>query len=370
MVSVAPHLRYLIFYVTSRCNLRCDHCFYVDELRACDELTLTEIRRVARSVCPLEFVRITGGEPFLRSDLPLVVEAFVRESGVRRIGIITNGTLPDLTASTVEEILLRCPSVELDVGVSVDGLRETHDRLRNRSGVFDQCRATVRHLLRLRALLAGLRVSVVVTVSSANVRELDELYDELSGWGAVRISPNSLRGRVQESSLKPVSFEMYERFALKCETYHRAQDRGLRSVVQRAKNRLSRRAIREILAGQTSSVPCLAGTRIGVLYPDGVVSVCEPLFHQAGSGSDGRPIDPVLGNVRETGGDLSSLWQSERAAKARKWIVHSGCSCTHECFLTASILWGPRNYPGLLRESVHEGVGLMMNPGSGDLVAG
>ena len=179
MVSVAPHLRYLIFYVTSRCNLRCDHCFYVDELRACDELTLTEIRRVARSVCPLEFVRITGGEPFLRSDLPLVVEAFVRESGVRRIGIITNGTLPDLTASTVEEILLRCPSVELDVGVSVDGLRETHDRLRNRSGVFDQCRATVRHLLRLRALLAGLRVSVVVTVSSANVRELDELYDDV-----------------------------------------------------------------------------------------------------------------------------------------------------------------------------------------------
>ena len=334
-------------------------------MRTGDELSVAEIRRVARSVCPLQFLRITGGEPFLRSDLPLVVEAFVQESGIRRIGIITNGTLPDTVASMVEEMFLRCPSLDLDVGVSVDGLRETHDRLRNRSGVFDQCRATVEHLLQLRILLPGLRVSVVVTLSSVNVKELDKLFDEVSGWGAVRISPNFLRGRVKESSLKPPSFEEYERFCLRCEAHHREHDRRLHSVVQRAKNRLAREAIRAVLAGESSPVTCLAGTQIGVLYSDGVVSVCEPLFHRLDAGSDGERIDPVLGNVRDAGGDLSLLWQSERAAKARKWIMRSRCSCTHECFLTASILWGPRNYPGLFRESLREAIGLRKNPASG-----
>ncbi|MFH1737934.1 MAG: radical SAM protein [bacterium] len=347
-------LRYLIFYATSRCNLRCDHCFYTNELQTRDELSLAEIRRVARSVCPLEFVRVTGGEPFLRFDLPLVIEAFVREAGVCRMGIITNGSLPDIVTSSVHEIFQRCPSLDLDVGVSVDGLCETHDRLRNQRGIFNKCRATVENLLGLKDIFPELQVSLVVTVSSANVKELDELFDELTGWGVDRISPNLVRGIARESYVSPVKFDEYERFALKCEAHHLSRSGSARSMVQRAKNRLTREAIRDVLADRPSPIACVAASRIGVLYSDGVVSVCEPLFHQASSGDQECEIDPILGNVRDVGCDLSQVWESEKANEARRWIKHSDCSCTHECFLTASILWGPRQYPRLLRETFKE----------------
>ena len=357
------HPSYLIFYVTSRCNLRCEHCFFVNEIRSRDELSITEIRRVARSVCPLTFLRITGGEPFLRSDLAQVVEAFVRESGVRSIGIITNGTLPEATASAIDEIFLRCPSVNLDLGISVDGLRETHDRLRNRAGTFDLCRKTVERVKDLRSLLPRLRVSLVVTLSSANAGELDDFFEQISSWGADRISPNLLRGRVKDESLSPVSIEQYERFAQKCEQYHAERDPSMRAVVQRAKNRLTRKAIREVLRDDTSTLPCLAAKSIGVLYSDGIVSICEPLFHESRNGSGTLGIDPVLGNVRDVGCDLSALWISNKAADARRWIRETNCSCTHECFLTASVIWGRRNYPRLLRETLREGGGLIA-PGS------
>ncbi len=362
--SVPSHPDYLIFYVTSRCNLRCNHCFYVNEIKSREELTVPEIRRVARSICPLTFLRITGGEPFLRSDLPQVVEAFVRESGVKSIGIITNGTLPDIAASVVDEIFLRCPSIHLDLGISVDGLRETHDRLRNKPGTFDSCKDTAERIAQLRTFLPRLRLTLVVTLSSENAGELDALFDEISTWGADRISPNLLRGRVKDGSISPVTVNDYERFFSKCENYHKERDRAVRSMVQRAKNRLTRDTIREILEHNTSVLPCLAAKSIGVLYTDGVVGVCEPLFHENRETEGGLSVDPVLGNVREAGYDLSALWVSKKADDARRWIRETNCSCTHECFLTASVIWGRRNYPRLLRETLREGSGGVSGPSS------
>jgi len=347
-------LKYLIYYVTSRCNLRCSHCFYTEELCSRDDLSLSEIRRLAHGLNPLAFLRITGGEPFLRSDLPEVIEAFANEAGVRRMGMITNGTLTEAIEANVKEIFLRCPSLNLDLGVSVDGLCETHDRLRNRSGVYEQCRATVERLVRMREHLPGLRVSVVVTVSSVNVQELGDLFDELSRWNMDRISPNLLRGHVADSSVTGVSFGEYEKFALKCEAYHHARSADIRSAVQRAKNVLTREAIREILAEDHSPIACAAASRIGVLYSDGTVSICEPLFHEYRTDTEKKGVDPVLGNVREVDYDFCALWESEQARQARQWIKDSNCRCTHECFLTASILWDPRRYPRLLMESMKE----------------
>ncbi len=61
----------LIFFVTSRCNLLCTHCFYWEELnKRKNELELDEIERVSRSLPNLLSVSLTGGEPYLRPDLP------------------------------------------------------------------------------------------------------------------------------------------------------------------------------------------------------------------------------------------------------------------------------------------------------------
>ena len=67
----------LIFFVTSKCNLLCRHCFYWEELNLPkNELSLDEIEKVARSLPNLLSLSLTGGEPYLRPDLPDIAAAF------------------------------------------------------------------------------------------------------------------------------------------------------------------------------------------------------------------------------------------------------------------------------------------------------
>ncbi len=346
---------YLIYYVTSKCNLRCRHCFYLEELNQHDDLTLDEVQRVAEKAAPLDFVRLTGGEPFIRKDLPEVIEAFHKRAGVGRMGLISNATLPDRMVAAVREIFARSPELTLDLGVSIDGLADVHDDLRGRKGLFDTARKAVHELVALQPELPGLMTSLVITISKRNLSTLNELYDEVSGWGVDRLSVNMVRGRIAGPDLKDVPFETYCAFAERLERYHQAHQRGLKPAAQRAKNRLTRKAIQEVMNGHHNDIPCLAADAICVLYSDGIVSVCETLDEDADEEliQDGKPVNSLLGNVRDTNYDLHNILESEAAERARKWIRKTNCSCTHECFLTASILWGGLStVPSLIRETI------------------
>ena len=347
--------RYVIFYVTSKCNLRCRHCFYLEELGKHEDLALEEVQQVAEKLNPLDFVRLTGGEPFLRKDLAEVIEAFHKRAGVGRMGMISNATLPDRMPDMINEVFQRCPDLTLDLGVSVDGLADVHDDLRGRAGLFAKTRQAVLDIGANRDRWPGLMTSIVVTVSGRNLDTLDPLYDELSSWGVDRLSVNMVRGHVADEGLMDVPYERYREFAERLESYHRDHQRGLKPTVQRAKNRLTRQAIQQVVEGRKSDVPCLAADSICVLYSDGVVSVCESLDDVPPESLtlDGEPVNPILGNVRDTEYDLRAILDSEQAERARRWIRVTNCSCTHECFLTASILWGGMStYPSLIREAI------------------
>ncbi|MDP8242798.1 MAG: radical SAM protein [Candidatus Hinthialibacter antarcticus] len=350
MYITKPKLRYLLFYVTSRCNLRCKHCFYLDELNKHDEMSLEEIEKVAKSLYPLNFVRMTGGEPFLRKDLPEVVHAFYEQAGVRRMGLISNGTRPEWAEKAVRRTFELNPDVTLDVGISVDGLEPDHDEIRGLKGSYANAKQTAETLVRLRDEFPNLLTSLVMTVTSKNENSLDEFYDEVSSWGVDRLSVNHVRGKVHETSLLEVSFERYQEFAQRCENYHLEHDRSWKASVQRAKNRVAQNAIAEVVGGDNSRVSCLAGSAIGVLYSDGEVNVCEMLEGEL-EAVEGIPTpNSALGNIRDVDHDFYRIWHSENAERCRQWIKATNCSCSHECFLTASILFNPKNYPRLAGE--------------------
>ena len=357
MLRKSPRLHYLIYYITSRCNLRCEHCFYLDELNKHDEMTPEEIARVARSVQPLRFVRVTGGEPFLRKDLPEVLQAFYQYASTRRMGIITNGTRPEWIEQSVRRLLDLCPELVVDVGVSIDGLEAVHDSIRRRPGSFAKARETVARLNACKADLPNLLTSIVMTVTAKNEHQLDDLYHEMAGLGVDRLSVNHVRGKVHDSSLLEIAFEKYRQFAERCERYHLDRDRSWKAGLQRAKNRLAREAISQVAQGKPSEIPCLAGSAIGVLYSDGTVSLCEMLEDPLPTVNGNSAAHPRLGNVRESGYDFYAIWNSENTRRCRDWIAATRCSCTHECFLTASILFNKRNYPRLLHEWLRQGVG-------------
>ncbi len=350
MQITKPRLKYLLFYVTSRCNLRCKHCFYLDELNKHDEMSLEEIETVAKSLNPLNFVRMTGGEPFLRKDLPEVVNAFYTHAGVRRMGMISNGTRPEWAEKAVRRTFELNPDLTLDVGISVDGLEADHDEIRGLKGSYSTAKETVMALVGLRKEYPNLLTSLVMTVTSKNEPTLDEFYDEVSTWGVDRLSVNHVRGKVHEESLLEVSFDKYQDFAQRCENYHLDHDRSWKAGVQRAKNRLQRGAIAEVVGGDNSRVPCLAGSAIGVLYSDGAVNLCEMLEGELEAVEGVPASNSSLGNVRDVDHDFYRIWHSENAERCRQWIKATNCSCSHECFLTASILFNPQNYPRLAGE--------------------
>ena len=98
----------LIFFITDRCNARCGHCFYryaIDGSDGRDALDLDQIERIARSLtAPLHSLVLTGGEPFLRSDLSEICDLFARINRAEQIVLPTNGLLPDRIVAQVREI--------------------------------------------------------------------------------------------------------------------------------------------------------------------------------------------------------------------------------------------------------------------------
>ncbi len=104
--------------VTDRCNLRCTYCMpeEVSFLEKSELLTFEEIAAFVRMVAPLgiDKVRLTGGEPLLRRDLPRLVEMIAATPGIRDVGLTTNGLLLSSQAQPLYDAGLRRINISLD----------------------------------------------------------------------------------------------------------------------------------------------------------------------------------------------------------------------------------------------------------------
>src|SRR5947207_12164554 len=104
--------------VTDRCNLRCTYCM-PEEVTFLDRqelLSFEEITRFVEIVAPLgiDKIRLTGGEPLMRRDLPLLVKMLCRVPGIKDIGITTNGILLAAQAQAFFDAGLRRINISLD----------------------------------------------------------------------------------------------------------------------------------------------------------------------------------------------------------------------------------------------------------------
>src|SRR5215831_14958247 len=112
-------LRNLRVSVTDRCNLRCQYCMPEEEyvwLPREDLLTFEEVGRLAEVFTGLgvDKIRLTGGEPLLRRDLPELVRFLARTPGVRDLAVTTNGLLLEAQAEALRRAGLHRVTVSLD----------------------------------------------------------------------------------------------------------------------------------------------------------------------------------------------------------------------------------------------------------------
>jgi radical SAM protein with 4Fe4S-binding SPASM domain len=171
-------LQNITISTTLTCNEACAHCWVSAGPQPSDDLSSDEIRLVLEQAAGLgaEHVKLTGGEPLARGDLPaLVVHA--HELGMR-VSIETNGLL--LSERMLKSLSRRGTSPHLYV--SIDGSSAaTHDRFRMRKGALKR---TVRNLERARDL--GFYFSVHTVVRKQILDEVVEIHDLARRLGATQ----------------------------------------------------------------------------------------------------------------------------------------------------------------------------------------
>ena len=101
----APSPPFLILFINSTCNQKCEHCFYWRNLNRNDDLTMEEMVSLSRSLGRIENLNLSGGEPFLRKEFAKICLQFIRHNKVRQIYVPTNAYLTERIVTQVEETL-------------------------------------------------------------------------------------------------------------------------------------------------------------------------------------------------------------------------------------------------------------------------
>ena len=172
--SVAPcptpvrrgHGPVVIWNLIRRCNLACKHCYATSaDVDFPGELSTREVYAVMDDLKEfgVSVLILSGGEPLLRPDI-FEISRRAKRLGFY-VGLSSNGTL--ITQDNIDAIA----EIGYDyVGVSLDGMRVTHDLFRRKIGAFDESLRGIR-LCRDRGIKVGLRF----TLTQDNAHELPDL---------------------------------------------------------------------------------------------------------------------------------------------------------------------------------------------------
>lgn len=266
--------------------------------RVDEEVTAADLGTIPR----LSFANITGGEPFLRSDLEEIVE--VVRTKADRVVISTNGYFTDRIVALAEKY------PDLGFRVSLEGLPGANDELRGIKDGFDH---GLRTLLRLRAL--GVKdIGFGITVSDRNADDLVELYELADAMG-LEFATAAVHNTYYFHKFDNFIDEK-ERVATRLEDVAR---RLLRT--DRPKNWFRawfNAGLANYVRGGSRPLPCDMGTDIFFVDPFGRVMPCNGM-------------EAPMGSLKEQSFD--EIWTGPEAKAVRERV----CACDANCWMIGSV---------------------------------
>tara|TARA_Y100000034_G_scaffold134260_1_gene202176 strand:+ start:2117 stop:3019 length:903 start_codon:yes stop_codon:yes gene_type:complete len=293
---------------------------------------------------PLLLLILTGGEPYLRNDLDKIVRIFYENTKVPIISIPSNGFFTEKIIEKIRNMMEACPNLVLNQLISLDGLREEHDKIRGVEGSFDKAIKTLGELKKLQKEYGRINIGTITTFTSQNQHNFKEIikgtYDIAK---PDNISLALVRGDPKEKVNVNLDMKLYrEGVEYRDSLFYSKQMPG---HIKFKGNKLATAArimlnekVQETHETNKYQMPCYAGNLSGVMYSEGNVHPCEIL-------DDAHKI----GNIRDFNLDFKKLWLSQKAKQEIKFIRGTNCFCTHECFHTVNILFNPKFYPRLLK---------------------
>ncbi len=327
---------HVTFFVTGRCPLRCETCFYAHHLNESGrELSLSEIQALAPSLRGVLWLAVTGGEPFAREDLGDVMEALVQEARPPYMTLVTSGFFPDRVAPVVERALAARPGQIVRVSVSLDGVGGLHDEIRGVPGAFDRACETIRILRGLCEKHERAHLLVCTCYNALNQHHIEEIPAFLRGrFGDVAWDFALVRGAPRNPETQQgLDVERYFRLKRRLLQAPRGRPAAIERLIAAKTRRLIDAQEAAVMSG-VMPAPCRAGSLSAVIREHGEVVACEIR-------------EPVLGDLREFGMDMARLWRSEAARRVRRRLQSCGCVCGHECNLTTNLFFHLRSLVGL-----------------------
>ena len=313
--------------ITYRCNSRCSMCS-IWKVTGFDEMPPDQYLKLPDS---LRTINITGGEPFLRSDIVNVARSVHEAAPRSRIVISSNGFLTERIAESMEAI--NGFHTKLGIGVSIDGLDGVHDSVRGVEGVFEKAIETVKAVKAV-----GIRdVRIGMTIVKENSHQIADVYKLSKELGVeftttvahnseiyFRKTDNSPRDALPNfgDDLRKVGDDHLKSFSPKnwFRAYHIA---GITDSAIRA----------------SAANMCSAGSRFFFMDPKGDVYPCIVM-------------DKTMGNIKDFE-NIEALLSTETAQNVRSMVK----SCRQDCWMVCntrsliighpgkSICWVLRNKP-------------------------
>ena len=287
--------------VTYRCNARCNMCNR-DKAPSdpSEELTVDVIRKLP----PMYFTNITGGEPFIREDLPEIVRELRKKSD--RIVISTNGFFTDRIIALCKEF------PDIGIRISIEGLEKTNNEIRGLPDGFRRGYTTLRKLVKM-----GMKdVGFGMTVQDRNAKDLVPLY-ELSNRMNMEFATASLHNSFYFVEAKNI---IHDR-PMVAKQFERLVNRLLDSKSPKKWFRAYfNHGLINYIYGQPRLLPCDMSFDTFFIDPYGDVMPCN-----------GTKDKEVMGNLNRQTWD--ELWNSPEAEQVRKKVRH----CDRQCWMIGSV---------------------------------
>lgn len=337
---------YLIYFVTAVCNARCKHCFYwaeIESANARNELKLEEIAKIARSLDPLIYLSIGGGEPFLRSDLTQVVETYYRNSSLQYLNIVTNGFYTERVMKTVAALLVSCPRLKIKIQVSIDDFEKAHDEYRAVPGIYRKALDTIRQLSeKFRSKEPRFTLDIATCITKSNKAHVAELHDHLRG--ELEFDNYQLlypRGNAEVAAEKDVTPAEYEAAVelMERHDFHRNNNPILSAV-----NRVAKRGILDFLKEDKHPWDCLAGKKFVSITERGILQPCEVLHQMTPA------YDSDLADLRQYDFSVTAALAGEKAREVVDYIKRTRCRCSFECASNCNVVFAKRNAAGVIKD--------------------
>jgi MoaA/NifB/PqqE/SkfB family radical SAM enzyme len=310
----------LTFFVTNRCNAKCNHCFNW-QTPSINELSLEEIQKIDFST--FNSISITGGEPTLRADIADICQQAAVKN---KIYLNTNGLIPQ----RINDVIKKVGANMISVTVSLDGTKNIHNQIRG-IDCFDPAIETIKLCKK-----ESTNVTIITTLSRSNMTNIHQLIQYLKTDNLFTkkgdVIFNIARGLQHAFNLDPSqSF------------HHNPKDNHTLLTLTELKDTYTQ--IKQYMTNQNrivweyslktrsehkKIVTCQAGNIDTILHANGDVAACEYT----------RPF----ANIRNYNFDLHTLWNSETAQTVRNKL--NNCYCIHPCNLNTAI---PRTLTGILK---------------------